>query len=139
MSLFIGSIPNDMDPGEFEEMFSKIGSCTCRLKVILILFLNNINRAALASSISMKKSTLRKPSKTSMEPKSRVERSESAGPRRVAEMVAVAVAAETHALTVGRPATCLESARNLASPESLAEAGVAAVTEPASTAANLVT
>ena len=33
MSLFIGNVPNDVDPGEFEEIFTKIGSCQVRLKV----------------------------------------------------------------------------------------------------------
>ena len=33
MSLFIGNVPNDMDQTEFEEIFSKIGSCQCRMKV----------------------------------------------------------------------------------------------------------
>lgn len=33
MSLFIGNVPNEQDQGEFEELFTKIGSCQCRMKV----------------------------------------------------------------------------------------------------------
>lgn len=40
MSLFIGSVPNEVDPTEFEELFSKIGSCVCRIKVSATLKLS---------------------------------------------------------------------------------------------------
>ena len=31
--MFVGNISNDMDAGEFEEIFTKLGSCIVRMKV----------------------------------------------------------------------------------------------------------
>ena len=136
MSLFIGNVANDIDPGEFEEIFTKIGSCQVRLKVHSHS-LTNTYREPSVSSTSTRKSMLRRLSLTSMVTRLVAALFESAGARRAAEVataaaVAVAVAARA-ASTVARTVTCRETAL------SLGKAVAVEVAETASTAASLGT
>ena len=134
MSLFIGNVANDIDPGEFEEIFTKIGSCQVRLKV-QSHSLTNSYREPSVSSTSTRKSTLRRLSLTSMVTRLVAALFESAGARRAAEVATAAVAAVAAraASTVARTVTCRETAL------SLGKAAVAGVAETASTAASLGT
>ena len=134
MSLFIGNVPNDMDPGEFEEIFTKIGSCQVRLKVQSHSPINTYREPSV-SSTSTRKSTLRRLSLTSMVTRLVAALFESAGARRAAEVATAAEAAVAAraASTVARTVTCRETAP---SPGKVAVAGVA---ETASTAASLGT
>ena len=134
MSLFIGNVANDIDPGEFEEIFTKIGSCQVRLKVHSHS-LTNTCREPSVSSTSTRKSMLRRLSLTSMVTRLVAALFESAGARRAAEVAtaaAVAVAARA-ASTVARTVTCRETAL------SLGKAVAVEVAETASTAASLGT
>ena len=137
MSLFIGNVANDVDPGEFEEIFTKIGSCQVRLKVQSHQPLNSYREPSV-SSTSTRKSTLRRPSLTSMVTRSGAARFESAGARRAAEVAtpAEAAVAARAASTVARTVTCRETALSLGS---LGRAAVAVEAETASTAASLGT
>ena len=135
MSLFIGNIANDVDPGEFEEIFTKIGSCQVRLKVQSHPPLSSCREPSV-SSTSTRKSTLRRPSLTSMVTMLGAARFESAGARRAAEVataVEAAAGAARAASTVARTVTCPETAL------SLGRAAVAVEEETASTAASLGT
>ena len=134
MSLFIGNVANDVDPGEFEEIFTKIGSCQVRLKVQSHQPLNSYREPSV-SSTSTRKSTLRRPSLTSMVTTSVAAQFESAGARRAAEVAtpAEAAVAARAASTVARTVTCPETAL------SLGRAAVAVEGETASTAASLGT
>ena len=135
MSLFIGNIANDVDPGEFEEIFTKIGSCQVRLKVQSHPPLSSCREPS-ASSTSTRKSMLRRPSLTSMVTMLGAARFESAGARRAAEVATaaeVAAVAARAASTVARMVTCPETAL------SLGRAAVAVEEETASTAASLGT
>ena len=134
MSLFIGNVPNDMDPGEFEEIFTKIGSCQVRLKVQSHSPINTYREPSV-SSTSTRKSTLRRLSLTSMVTRLVAALFESAGARRAAEVATAAEAAVAAraASTVARTVTCRETA------PSPGKAAVAGVAETASTAASLGT
>ena len=135
MSLFIGNIANDVDPGEFEEIFTKIGSCQVRLKVQSHPPLSSCREPSV-SSTSTRKSMLRRPSLTSMVTMLGAARFESAGARRAAEVATAAEAAAgaaRAASTVARTVTCPETAL------SLGRAAVAVEEETASTAASLGT
>ena len=132
MSLFIGNVPNDMDPGEFEEIFTKIGSCQVRLKVQSHSPFNTYREHSV-SSTSTRKSTLRRLSLTSMVTRLVAALFESAGARRAAEAATEAAVAARAASTVARMVTCRETA------PSPGKAAVAGVAETASTAASLGT
>ena len=134
MSLFIGNVANDVDPGEFEEIFTKIGSCQVRLKVHSHQPHNSFREPSV-SSTSTRKSTLRRPSRTSMVTTLVAARFESAGVRRAAEVATAAAAAVAAraASTVARTVTCPATAL------SLGRAAVAVEEETASTAASLGT
>ena len=135
MSLFIGNVANDVDPGEFEEIFTKIGSCQVRLKVQSHQPLNSYREPSV-SSTSTRKSTLRRLSLTSMVTRLVAALFESAGARRAAEVAMAAeaaVVAARAASTVARTVTCRETAL------SPGKAAVEEVAETASTAASLGT
>ena len=129
MSLFIGNIGDGQDATEFEELFSNIGSCQVRLKVIDHYLNNIVYRELSASWTSTRRNMQRRPFQTSMVMSSPAGRSVWDGPRSLAETavaVAEVVAART-ASTAASQVTCLVSARNQRNPASQAVVVVAAV------------
>ena len=142
MSLFIGNIGDGQDATEFEELFSNIGSCQVRLKVIDHCSFNIIYRELSALWTSTRRNMQRRPFRTLMVMSSLAGRSVLDGPRSQAETAAVAVAETVAARTASTAAsqvTCLVTARSQRNPASQAVVVAVVAAATASTVDSLDT